>query len=246
MNFKYLLTPVKIIFFYSDQSDYAANVEKATALAPQGKCLAPQEDLQLFDTPGLKTISTLGEAFNIPIKKSLKTMIGKNAEDNYFALILRGDHELNEIKVEKLSAMQGNFTFATDAEIRNLFKAGPGSLGPVKCPIPVIVDRDAAIVSDFVCGANKDDKHYKGVNWDRDIQDYHVADLRNVVEGDLSPDGKGILKHAKGIEVGHIFQLGNVYSSRMNATVLNEAGKATTLMMGLLWLWCHTCCCSSN
>lgn len=218
--------------FYSDTGEYAANIEKASALAPQTQRAKPTETLTEFDTPGLKTIAALGNAFDIPVEKSLKTMIGKNAEGDCFALILRGDHELNEIKVSRLPQMKGTFTLATEADIKANFKAGKGSLGPVNCPIPVIVDRDAAIVSDFVCGANQDDKHFKGGNWDRDIQDYEVADIRNVVVGDASPDGKGTLKQAKGIEIGHIFQLDDVYSTKMNAQVLDQDGQKQTVLMG--------------
>lgn len=218
--------------FYSDKSDYAANVEKASAAAPKNKRPEPSEELALFDTPGLKTIAALGKAHNIPVERSLKTMVGKNAKGDFFALILRGDHTLNEIKAAKLPQMHGEFTLATEAEIRKIFQAGPGSLGPVKCPVPIIADRDAAVVADFVCGANQDDKHYRGVNWERDVKKYSVADLRNVVVGDASPDGKGTLQHAKGIEVGHIFQLGDVYSAKMKATVLDETGKAKPFIMG--------------
>ena len=218
--------------FYSDQSEYAANVERASALPPQGARKKPSKTLTTIDTPGQRTIADLRDSLGLSDERSAKTLIGKNAEGKLFAFILRGDHELNQIKASKLPQMNAHFEFASETEIKKAFGAGPGSLGPVNCPIPIIVDRDAALMADFVCGANIDDKHFTGVNFDRDIKDYQVADLRNVIAGDLSPDGKGKLIHAKGIEVGHIFQLGDQYAKAMNAEVLNDAGKKTTLEMG--------------
>ena len=148
------------------------------------------------------------------------------------ALVLRGDHELNEIKAEKLPQVQSPLVFASEEEIRAAIGAGPGSLGPVGMPIPVIVDRSAAHLSDFICGANKDGYHFTGVNWDRDSKDYSIADLRNIVEGDASPCGNGKLVIKRGIEVGHIFQLGDRYSQALKAGVLNEEGKHQIMTMG--------------
>lgn len=231
-EFQVLAQAGEDVVAYSDGNAYAANIEKATCLGPQQQKAAPKEALSSFATPNAKTIQDLADQFAISAKQSIKTLIGKNKKGQFFAFILRGDHELNDIKAAKLDCMQGTFEFATEAEIRALFQAGPGSLGPVGSPIAIIVDRDAAVLSDFVCGANEDDKHYRGVNWDRDIPTYTVADIRNVQAGDISPDGQGTLHLARGIEVGHIFQLGTVYSAAMKATVLNEAGKAIPMVMG--------------
>ncbi len=168
----------------------------------------------------------------IDIKKTIKSLVVKTNKDEFLLLILRGDHELNEVKVEKLPEVGGSFEFATEDEIRSLFNADPGSLGPVNSPIKVIVDHSAHMCVDFSCGANENDQHFTGTNWDIDIKNYATADLRNVVEGDISPDGKGKLKFLHGIEIGHIFQLGTHYSEKMNATVLDENGKPVNLVMG--------------
>ena len=218
--------------FYSDTGDYAANVEKATSKAPEQSRPEPTQALEIFATPEAKTITGLCEQFGFQPEQTVKTMLGKNADGQFFAFILRGDHTMNEIKVAKLPQVGGTLTLATEQEIKTLMGAGPGSLGPVNCTATVIVDRDAAVLADFSCGANQEGHHFKGVNWDRDITEYHVADIRNVVEGDSSPDGQGTLKRTRGIEVGHIFQLGAHYSAKMGATVLNELGKPTTLLMG--------------
>ena len=218
--------------FYSDASDYAANIEKATCAAPSQARPEATQALKEFATPDIKTIAALCKQLAIKPAQTVKTMIGKNAQGDFFAFVLRGDHTLNEIKAAKLAQVAGTLTLANDQEIKALMGAGPGSLGPVNCKTTVIVDRDAAVLADFSCGANKDGYHFKGVNWDRDVTNYQVADIRNVVEGDPSPDGKGILKRTRGIEVGHIFQLGTHYSAIMGASVLNEAGKATPLLMG--------------
>ena len=148
------------------------------------------------------------------------------------ALILRGDHELNPVKAQKLAQVASPLQFAAPEKIREIIGADPGSIGPVGLTIPIIIDRDAAMIQDFICGANQNDQHWINVNWERDLPLSEIADLRNVVENDLSPDGSGQLKFARGIEVGHIFQLGSKYSKAMNATVLDEAGKAITVIMG--------------
>jgi prolyl-tRNA synthetase len=219
---------------FSDSSDYAANVEMAEALA-LGERQAATEEMRLVDTPNAKTIAELVEQFNLPIEKTVKTLIvaASDAVDaDFVALLVRGDHELNEIKAEKLLQVEAPLRFATDEEIRQVIGAGPGSLGPVNLPIPCIIDRSVETLSDFGAGANIDDKHYFGLNWERDLPTPQVADIRNVVEGDPSPCGQGKIQIRRGIEVGHIFQLGTKYSEAMNATVLDENGKATVMSMG--------------
>ena len=220
---------------FSTESDYAANIEMAEAVAPKASADAATQELTLVDTPNAKTIAELVEQFELAIESTVKTLLVKAADDQdapLVALMVRGDHELNEIKAEKLPMVASPLTFATEEEIRAIVGAGPGSLGPLNMPLPVVVDRAVAVMSDFGAGANIEDKHYFGINWGRDLPLPEVADLRNVKEGDPSPCGKGVLQIKRGIEVGHIFQLGNNYSSKMNATVLNEEGKSTVLEMG--------------
>lgn len=231
-EFQVLAQAGEDLIFYSDKSQYAANIEKATALPPTTVRPAPRETLTLFATPGMRSIADLAQHHKIPATQSVKTLIGKNAQGAFFALIVRGDHELNLTKAGQLPEMHKSFTLATADEITPLMGAGPGSLGPVKCALPMIVDRDAAVLADFVCGANQPEMHYRGVNWDRDVPTYRVADIRNVVVGDLSPDGQGRLQMARGVEVGHIFQLGTQYSQAMNLTVLNDSGQNVVLEMG--------------
>ncbi len=220
---------------FSTASDYAANVELAEAVAPGEDPAVPSRPLELVDTPNAKTIAELVAEYDQPIDKTLKTLIVVAAEDvegGLVALLLRGDHELNAIKAEKLSKVAAPLQMADEAQIRATIGAGPGSLGPVDLPLPMIVDRAAAAISDFSAGANVDGKHHFGINWGRDLALPEVADIRNVVEGDPSPDGHGQLTIARGIEVGHIFQLGRKYSSAMQASVQNEDGKQVTLTMG--------------
>jgi prolyl-tRNA synthetase len=222
---------------FSTDSDYAANIEKAEAVAPAGDRPTPSQDMTEVHTPGQKTIDAVAEFLGLPAENSVKTLLVLGeADDNgvsgLVALILRGDHNLNEIKAEKLDGIAEPLTMATDEEIEKAIGCKPGSIGPVNLPVPVIVDRSAAHLADFVCGANKDDYHLTGVNWERDVAISRIEDLRDVVEGDASPDGKGTLEIRRGIEVGHIFKLGNKYSQAMNATVLDENGKAVTLEMG--------------
>lgn len=218
---------------FSDSSDYAANIEKAEALPREKVRPAPTEELRLVDTPDAKTIAALVEGFNLPIEKTIKTLIVHAAEEGkLIALVVRGDHELNEIKAANLEQVANPLTMASDAELRAAIGAGAGSLGPLNLPLPIIIDRSVELMSDFVIGANIDDKHYFGVNWERDLPVPTVADLRNVVEGDPSPDGQGTLVIKRGIEVGHIFQLGTKYSEAMNCQVLGENGKPVVLTMG--------------
>ncbi len=218
---------------FSDASDYAANVELAEALPPEGERPAPGKPMQAVATPGQHSIEAVSTFLKVPPERCLKTLIVHGAEEGQLvALVLRGDHELNAIKAEKHPAVAAPLTFASDAEVRAATGAAPGSVGPVGLEIPVIADRAAAHVADFVCGANRDGEHLTGVNWGRDLPEPEVADLRNVVAGDPSPDGKGRLSIVRGIEVGHIFQLGTKYSQAMNATVLDEDGKERVMLMG--------------
>ena len=220
---------------FSTESDYAANIEKAEALAPTEEAAAPTQEMELVDTPNAKTIAELVEQHGLAIEKTVKTLFVKASDEvdaDIIALIIRGDHELNEVKAENLPQVASPLEMASEEEIRALVGAGPGSLGPVGLELPFIVDRSVAVMSDFGAGANVDGKHYFGINWGRDVELAQVEDLRNVIEGDLSPCGKGTLQLKRGIEVGHIFQLGNVYSQAMNCGVLGPDCKNVTLEMG--------------
>jgi prolyl-tRNA synthetase len=227
---------------FSDGSDYAANVEKATCLRTAERA-EPSAALTEIATPNVRTMNDLCELLDMPADKGVKTLIVHGVNDsradskadsqaNLVALVIRGDHELNEIKAANHQLVASPLVFASDEEIKAAVGALPGSLGVVDMPLPMLVDEDAALLSDFVCGANKDGFHHTGVNWERDATPTEVTDLRNVVEGDTSPDGKGKLTIKRGIEVGHIFQLGTKYSEAMKATVLNENGKAIAMAMG--------------
>jgi prolyl-tRNA synthetase len=222
---------------FSTESNYAANIEKAVALPPQGERPAPTAELGEVETPEQRTIDSIAGFLGIDATSTVKTLLVRAEADDdgksgLAALILRGDHSLNEIKAENLPGIATPLTMATDDEIEQAIGCKPGSIGPVNLPVPVIVDRSAAHLADFVCGANKEGFHLTGVNWERDLPLARIEDLRDVVEGDLSPDGKGTLEIRRGIEVGHIFKLGNKYSSAMNATVLDENGKNAILEMG--------------
>lgn len=220
---------------FSTESDYAANIEKAEAIELKQAADAPTQEMTLVDTPNAKTIAELVEQHGLAIEKTVKTLFVKASDEvdaPIVALIIRGDHELNEIKAEKLPQVAAPLEMANEDEIRALIGAGPGSLGPVGLELPFIVDRSVAVMSDFGAGANVDGKHYFGINWDRDVALGQVEDLRNVVEGDPSPCGKGTLMLKRGIEVGHIFQLGTNYSEKMNCNVLGPDGKSVTLEMG--------------
>ena len=218
---------------FSTQSDYAANLDLASAGAPTNERPAPKEDLVLVPTPETRTIEQVCELLKVFSNQTVKTLIVLGEEENSLvALVLRGDHQLNEVKARKIAGIASPLVFATDDQIRSAINCDPGSIGPANSPINVIVDRDAAILSDFICGANQHGHHFTGANWDRDARIDAIVDLRNVAEGDPSSDGKGTLSIKRGIEVGHIFQLGNKYSEAMNATVLNENGKSTVMEMG--------------
>ncbi|MEO1750759.1 proline--tRNA ligase [Thiofaba sp. EF100] len=221
---------------FSTASDYAANVELAEAVAPAGERPAPSEVMRVIPTPNAHTIDEVSAATGHPPRQILKTLIMRGAEEGQLvALVLRGDHELNEIKAEKLAQVASPLQFASPEEVRAAIGADVGSIGPVglgELGIPVLADRAALHVADFVCGANRDGEHLAGVNWGRDLPEAIAVDIRNVVEGDPSPDGQGTLVIRRGIEVGHIFQLGDKYSRAMNATVLDEQGKAQVMTMG--------------
>lgn len=218
---------------FSDGSDYAANIEKAEAMPRETARAAATEELRLVETPDTKTIADLVEKFGVPVEKTVKTLVVRGSEaGTLVALVVRGDHELNEIKAANLAQVASPLEFASEAELRQAIGAGAGSLGPLNMPLPCVIDRSVAFMSDFAVGANIDDKHYFGVNWERDLPLPETADLRNVVAGDPSPDGKGTLLIRRGIEVGHIFQLGTKYSEAMNLNVLGEQGKPVTLTMG--------------
>ncbi len=223
---------------FSDASDYAANIEKAEALAPTTPRPAASAPVTEIATPNAGTIAEVAALLAVDASQIIKTLLvyGERVDDKgpqpLVALLLRGDHELNEIKAEKLAGIQSPLTFAAEADIRAVTGASAGSIGPVGLSIRVVADRSAAVLANFVCGANKDGYHLTGVNFDRDITQYEVADLRNVVEGDPSPCGKGHLVIKRGIEVGHIFQLGDRYAAAMKAGVLNEEGKHQIMTMG--------------
>ena len=221
---------------FSDSSDYAANIEMAEAVALGKRGIATQS-LEKVATPAVKTIDEVCKALAVPAYRTVKTLLVKGVNDDgeaagLVALVLRGDHQLNEIKAEKLPAVFAPLTMASEEEIKQVVGCGAGSLGPIGLELPVIADRSAVELTDFVCGANEDDYHYTGANWERDVAVPSVADLRNVVAGDPSPDGKGTLQIKRGIEVGHIFQLGLKYSEALNARVLDENGKESTVTMG--------------
>ncbi len=218
---------------FSTESEYAANVEKAEALPPTGQRPAPSQTMMLVDTPNQHTIEEVSSFFNVSAQQCLKTLIVRGVDNTLVALLLRGDHELNPIKAEKIAGVLSPLQFAADTEIFAACGCKPGSIGPIGLKMLVIADRSVTLLADFVCGANQDGKHYQGVNWQRDIAlPELVADLRMVVEGDPSPDGKGRITIARGIEVGHIFQLGNKYSEAMSAAVINEGGKNQIMLMG--------------
>ena len=217
---------------FSTASDYAANLELAEAVAPPGERPAPGAQTQTVDTPGQHTIEEVSQALGVASEHCVKTLLVAGSDGGVVALCLRGDHTLNTVKAEKLRQVAAPLAFASDAQVREAAGCAPGSLGPVGLDIPVLVDRAAAHLADFVCGANQDGKHLTGVNWGRDCIEPLVVDIRNLVDGDPSPDGKGEVRIARGIEVGHIFQLGDKYSRAMKASVLDESGKEIVMTMG--------------
>lgn len=218
---------------FSSDSDYAANIEKAETIPSKEKPAAPKATMETVATPGQHSIEEVAQFLKIKPSQCLKTLLVKGEKENeVVALVLRGDHDLNEIKASHLAQVASPLTFASEDQVKQVTGCAPGSVGPAGLKISVIADHAALQCSDFVCGANKDGHHLTGVNWERDCPLPAAADLRNVVEGDPSPDGKGTLSIVRGIEVGHIFQLGQKYSEAMKATVLDENGKSITLTMG--------------
>lgn len=222
---------------FSNASDYAANVELAESIAPAQSAADASQALTQVATPNVKTIEQVCAFFDCRPQQVVKTLLvlaepNEQGEQGLIALALRGDHVLNDVKAEKLPGVFSPLTMASDAQIEQQLGCQPGAIGPLKLSIPLFVDRSAAVLSDFICGANQNDTHLSGANWQRDLGEIQVADLRNVQAGDPSPDGKGQLEIKRGIEVGHIFQLGDKYSSAMNCGVLDENGKHQTLQMG--------------
>ncbi|HND56182.1 MAG TPA: proline--tRNA ligase, partial [Pirellulaceae bacterium] len=229
---------------YCPESDYAANMELAEALAPEAPRGAPSQSMQVAPTPGKSTCEDVAALLRIPLASTVKSLVvatdtlndaGDVVASTIWLLLVRGDHSLNEVKAGKLPGLKAGFRFATPAEIEDHFGCTPGYLGPVgtRKPVKVVADRTVAAMSDFVCGANQVDAHLTGVNWGRDTSEPDlVADIRNVVAGDPSPDGKGVLAIQRGIEVGHVFYLGTKYSKAMNATYLDENGKPQLMEMG--------------
>jgi len=218
---------------FSDASPYAANIEKAEALAPAGERPAPSAELKRVDTPTQRTIDEVTAFLGVPATKTVKTILVRGVE-GLVALCLRGDHDINEVKVSHLPELGDEPELASEEQILAATGTRPGFIGPVGLPdsIPVIVDRSAALLADFVCGGNQDGTHFTGANWVRDAGVTRVEDIRKVVDGDASPDGKGTLRLARGIEVGHIFQLGQKYAEAMGASVLDGNGKMSTMYMG--------------
>jgi len=229
---------------YCPNSDYAANLEKAEALAPQATRPSPSQALTLTPTPGRSTCEQVAEGLGVPLNTTVKSLVlatdtldeqGQVTASTVWLVLLRGDHDMNEVKVGKLAPFASGFRFATVAEIDAHFGCKPGYLGPLKLrqPLKVIADREVAVMADWICGANEPDAHYTGVNWGRDLPEPDlIADVRNVVAGDPSPDGHGVLHIERGIEVGHVFYLGTKYSRTMNATFLDENGKPQFFEMG--------------
>ena len=221
---------------FSTESDYAANIEKAEAIAPAGDTTAATAELAELATPGVHTINELCKFIGAEAPQTLKALIvsaeNEEGEAQLYGLMVRGDHELNEVKAQYALGLSSEISFATEAQIKATLNCSPGSLGPVGINLPMVVDHAAAQLSDFTCGANRDGYHLTGVNWTRDCGEFTVADIRNVVAGDASPDGRGVLEIKRGIEVGHIFQLGTKYSEAMKATVLDENGKEQFMSMG--------------
>ena len=221
---------------FSSESDYAANIEKAEALASDSKTAEGSAEMAELATPGVRTIDDLCAFVSSSPEQCLKTLIvsaaDEEGEEKLYGLMIRGDHELNEVKAQHALGLATEVTFATEEQIKATLNCSPGSLGPVNLNLPMVIDHSAAQLSDFTCGANRDGFHLTGVNWQRDCGEYTVSDIRNVVAGDASPDGKGVLEIKRGIEVGHIFQLGTKYSEAMKATVLDENGKERNMSMG--------------
>ena len=211
---------------------FAANVEMVPCPAPGEARPEPDEALRTVDTPGIHTIADLAGSLGLPVARCVKTLLVEGEDGGLVALVLRGDHELNAVKAARLDGVLAPLAFARPERVKEVMGCDPGSLGPVGADLPVVADASAAALADFTCGANREGEHLAGVNWGRDTPEPAVADLRNAVDGDPSPDGSGPLTIRRGIEVGHIFQLGDKYSESMGAVVLDDTGRATRLVMG--------------
>ena len=243
-EFQVIATTGEDAIVYCPQSDYAANMEKAEAAAPSHTRPAPAQPQTLTPTPGKSTCAQVAEFLSLSLTQTVKSLVlatdstseaGENTGSRVWLLLLRGDHDMNEVKVSKVPGLDAGFRFATVAEIEEHFGAKPGYLGPLNLvkPVTIVADREVAVMADWVCGANREDHHITGVNWGRDLPEPAlVADLRNAVAGDPSPDGQGALAIERGIEIGHVFYLGTKYSKAMNATFLGEDGKPAFFEMG--------------
>ncbi|MBI2786281.1 MAG: proline--tRNA ligase [Legionella longbeachae] len=232
-EFQVLADSGEDLIFYSNKGDYAANIEQASSLKP-AKAIPTNRGKLLVDTPNQKSIAEVSQFLNVPSNQMIKTLIVKGKEHPMIALVLRGDDELNEVKAIKHPLVHSPLQFIDEETLLKTLKAPIGSLGPVDLSIPIIADHHALAMDSFICGANQADKHYQYAAWDKDIDinEYHTYDLRNVKIGDPSPDGNGTLRSCRGIEVGHVFQLGDKYAKAMNASVVNEQGQLETMMMG--------------
>ncbi|MCK5433241.1 MAG: proline--tRNA ligase [Gammaproteobacteria bacterium] len=217
---------------FTEGGSYAANIELAEAPTPEGTRKPPAATLEIVETPEQHSIEDVSQFLNTTADKCIKTLLVKGQNQPLVALVLRGDHELNKVKAEKIPEVAKSLEFASADEIKKSLNCNAGSIGPININIPVVVDHSALHVADFVCGANEDGKHLTGVNWGRDLAEPQGVDIRNVLKGEPAPDGSGTLEIARGIEVGHIFQLGKKYSTSMKATCLDENGDAQTLVMG--------------
>lgn len=231
-EFQVLADSGEDLIFYSDASSYAANIEQAISLKPAKSTNPTSQQITLVDTPKQKTIAEVSKFLNIASSEMIKTLIVRGKEHTMVALILRGDDELNEVKATKHPLIASPLQFIDEESILKTLNAPIGSLGPIGLSIPLIADHHALAMDEFVCGANQADKHYQHAAWDKDIEIYQAYDLRNVKDGDPSPDGQGSLRSCRGIEVGHVFQLGDKYAKAMNASVINEQGQLETMLMG--------------
>jgi prolyl-tRNA synthetase len=217
---------------FTENGGFAANIEMVDLEKPDISRMAPERPMEKIATPGRHTIREVSEFFHTSESKCIKTLVVHGSNDDLVALVLRGDHELNRVKAERHPAVYTPLKFASAELIKKQLGCGVGSLGPVDLKIPVIVDYSAALLSDFICGANLDGYHYTGVNWDRDLPEPEIADLRNIAAGEPAPGSNAPVTIARGIEVGHVFQLGTKYSEAMKVSCLDEKGGAITLIMG--------------
>ena len=231
-EFQLLADTGEDLIFYSDKGTYAANIEQATSLLPKIEDKSPDAEMQIIDTPGIKKIADLSSFLEKDNKDSVKTIIVKGKEHPMVALILRGDDEVNPIKAEKHPLVFAPLTFIDEEIVQKSLNVNFGSIGPVNLNLPIVADFNARALNSFICGANINDKHYINASWNRDAKCDDVFDLRNVKVGDISPDGEGVLQSCRGIEVGHVFQLGDKYAKAMRAEVLNEEGRLQPMLMG--------------